>query len=78
MRWGLIGASTIAEQHMIAAIRATGGEVAAVVSTSSARAQDYAIKHSIPVTGTDLAAMLADLKRVMTREANPALLALTT
>ena len=29
MRWGLIGASTIAEQHMIGAIRTTGGEVAA-------------------------------------------------
>ena len=60
MRWGLIGASTIAEQHMIGAIRATGGTVAAVVSTSSVRAQDYAMQHGIPIFGTDLAAMLAD------------------
>ena len=60
MRWGLIGASTIAEQHMIGAIRATGGTVAAVVSTSSVRAQDYAVQHGIPIFGTDLAAMLAD------------------
>ena len=28
LRWGLIGASTIAAQHMIGAIRANGGEVA--------------------------------------------------
>lgn len=51
MRWGLIGASTIAEQHMIGAIRATGGEVAAVVSTTRARAQDFAGKHNIPAAG---------------------------
>jgi 1,5-anhydro-D-fructose reductase (1,5-anhydro-D-mannitol-forming) len=60
MRWGLIGASTIAEEHMIGAIRATGGEVAAVVSTTSARAQDFAAKHGIDQGGTDLALVLAD------------------
>lgn len=60
MRWGLIGASTIAEQHMIGAIRATGGDVAAVVSTTSARAQDYAAKHGIPAAGDALALVLDD------------------
>jgi 1,5-anhydro-D-fructose reductase (1,5-anhydro-D-mannitol-forming) len=60
MRWGLVGASTIAEQHMIGAIRATGGEVASVVSTSAARAADFAGKHGIPGAGADLGAMLAD------------------
>lgn len=60
MRWGLVGASTIAEQHMIGAIRATGGDVAAVVSTSADRARDYALKYEIPASGADLGAMLAD------------------
>jgi 1,5-anhydro-D-fructose reductase (1,5-anhydro-D-mannitol-forming) len=60
MRWGLIGASTIAEQHMIAAIRATEGDVAAVVSSTVQRAQDYATKHGIPACGIDLDAMLSD------------------
>jgi 1,5-anhydro-D-fructose reductase (1,5-anhydro-D-mannitol-forming) len=60
MRWGLVGASTIAEQHMIGAIRATGGEVAAVVSTTVARATDFARKHGIAAASADLDAMLAD------------------
>lgn len=60
MRWGLIGASTIAEQHMIGAIRATGGEVAAVVSTTAARARDYAAQHGIPAAGDSLTLVLED------------------
>jgi 1,5-anhydro-D-fructose reductase (1,5-anhydro-D-mannitol-forming) len=60
MRWGLIGASTIAEQHMIGAIRATGGEVAAVVSTTETRARDFAAQHAIPTHGTALALILDD------------------
>ncbi|HLQ18274.1 MAG TPA: Gfo/Idh/MocA family oxidoreductase [Tabrizicola sp.] len=60
MRWGLIGASTIAEQHMIGAIRATGGEVAAVVSTTAPRARDYAAQHAIPASGDSLTLILDD------------------
>lgn len=60
MRWGLIGASTIAEQHMIGAIRATGGDVAAVVSTSAGRAADFAAQHGILRAGTDLTGLLQD------------------
>ena len=60
MRWGLIGASTIAEQHMIGAIRATGGEVAAVVSTTEARAQDFAAQHGISAHGGALELILGD------------------
>lgn len=60
MRWGLIGASTIAEQHMIGAIRTTGGEVAAVVSTTAARARDYAAQHGIPAAGDSLSLVLED------------------
>ncbi|RYI32720.1 MAG: Gfo/Idh/MocA family oxidoreductase [Acetobacteraceae bacterium] len=60
MRWGLVGASTIAEQHMIAAVRATGGHVAAVVSTTQDRAESFAVRHAIPVRRTDLSMVLAD------------------
>jgi 1,5-anhydro-D-fructose reductase (1,5-anhydro-D-mannitol-forming) len=59
MRWGLIGASTIAEQHMIGALRANGCEVAAVMSTSAARAREFADRHGIARSGSDLAALLA-------------------
>jgi 1,5-anhydro-D-fructose reductase (1,5-anhydro-D-mannitol-forming) len=61
MRWGLIGASTIAAEHMIRAIRAqAGGEIAWVVSGAADQARDYAARHAIPAASTDLAASLAD------------------
>ncbi len=60
MRWALVGASTIAEQHMIGALRAAGQEVAIVVSTSAARARDFAAAQGIPASTTDLDAALAD------------------
>jgi 1,5-anhydro-D-fructose reductase (1,5-anhydro-D-mannitol-forming) len=61
MRWALIGASTIASQHMIAAIRAqSGGVVSRVVSGSPARASEFAKAHGIPVFGCDLSEALAD------------------
>jgi 1,5-anhydro-D-fructose reductase (1,5-anhydro-D-mannitol-forming) len=47
LRWGLIGASTIAAQHMIGAIRANGGEVTAVMSASPDRAATFAAEHAI-------------------------------
>lgn len=55
MRWGLIGASTIAAQHMIGAIRQQpGGDVAHVVSSSAERGAAYADEHSIPASGTSV------------------------
>ncbi len=60
MIWGLIGASTIAAQHMIAAIRATGGTIGWVVSGTADHSARYAQIHGIPRHGTDLGAMLAD------------------
>jgi 1,5-anhydro-D-fructose reductase (1,5-anhydro-D-mannitol-forming) len=54
MRWGLIGASTIASQHVIGAIRATGGTVVAVMSTHQARAEDFATAHGIGVALSQL------------------------
>jgi 1,5-anhydro-D-fructose reductase (1,5-anhydro-D-mannitol-forming) len=47
LRWGLIGASTIAAQHMIAAIRANGGDAVAVMSASADRAATFARDHAI-------------------------------
>lgn len=60
MRWGLVGASTIADQHMIGAIRASAGDVTAVVSSTLPRARELAGKHQIAASGTDLALILDD------------------
>lgn len=59
MKWGLIGASTIASEHVIEAIRATGGDIAGVLSGDSERGAAYAARHGIPASETDLAAFLA-------------------
>jgi 1,5-anhydro-D-fructose reductase (1,5-anhydro-D-mannitol-forming) len=59
--WGLIGASTIAAEHMIGAIRAQPGHaVVAVASSSAARAGEYAARHSIPAAYDTVEALLAD------------------
>jgi 1,5-anhydro-D-fructose reductase (1,5-anhydro-D-mannitol-forming) len=58
LRWGLIGASTIASEHMIGAMRANGGEVVAVLSSDASRGQSYAETHGIPRSTTDLAALV--------------------
>ena len=58
LRWGLIGASTIAAQHMIGAIRANGGDVVAVMSASAERAKAFAAKHDIRRSTTELAALV--------------------
>jgi 1,5-anhydro-D-fructose reductase (1,5-anhydro-D-mannitol-forming) len=59
MRWGLIGASTIAGQHMIGAMRATGGEVLAVASTTEERARDFARTHGIAIATASVTDLLA-------------------
>jgi len=59
--WGLIGASTIAREHMIGAIRAQPGhDVVAVASSSEARAQAFAAQQKIPAAYGSVAALLAD------------------
>jgi 1,5-anhydro-D-fructose reductase (1,5-anhydro-D-mannitol-forming) len=61
LRWGLIGASAIAHEWVIDAIRAVpGNEVVAVFSTDPARGARYASEHQIPALHTSLAALLAD------------------
>jgi len=59
--WGLIGASTIAHEWVIGAIRAQpGSEVVAVMSRDPTRAAEYASAHRIPSHYTALSALLAD------------------
>lgn len=61
MNWALFGASTIASQHMINAIRAqSGAEIRWIVSGTSERAASYAQTHRIPFSATDLADPLSD------------------
>lgn len=60
MRWGLVGASTIASEHVINAIRANDQTVASVLSSDQTRGADYAARHDIPRSTTDLAALLAE------------------
>jgi 1,5-anhydro-D-fructose reductase (1,5-anhydro-D-mannitol-forming) len=66
VRWGLIGASTIARQFMISAIRAQDdGEIAAVMSSSPERATAYAGENDIPLAVSTLDALLgADIDAV--------------
>jgi 1,5-anhydro-D-fructose reductase (1,5-anhydro-D-mannitol-forming) len=66
LRWGLIGASTIASEHIIGAVRANGGEVVAVLSSDASRGQNYAETHGIPRSTTNLAALVeaADIDAV--------------
>lgn len=57
-RWGLIGASTIAKEWVIGAIRAAGGEVTAVMSTDEGRGRDYAAANAIPRSTTRIEDLL--------------------
>lgn len=59
--WGLIGASTIAAEHMIEAIRAQPGHaVVAVASSSAERGRAYADKHGIAAAYASVDSLLAD------------------
>jgi len=59
--WGLIGASTIAREWMLDAIRAQpGNEAVAVLSSDTGRAAAYAKSHGIATGYTSLDALLAD------------------
>jgi 1,5-anhydro-D-fructose reductase (1,5-anhydro-D-mannitol-forming) len=59
--WGLIGASTIAAEHMIGAIRAQAGhDVVAVASSSAERGRAYAERHAIAASYDSVEALLAD------------------
>jgi len=61
-RWGLIGASTIAREWVIGAIRETGGEVISVMSTNAERGKAYAEAQGIAKSVTALADLVDDPK----------------
>ena len=52
LRWGLLGASDIAETRMIPAMRRVGHDVIAVGSGTAAWAATYAERNGIPVSGS--------------------------
>ena len=52
IRWGLIGASDIAETRLIPAMRRLGHDVVAVASGSAERAAAYAARNDIPTSGS--------------------------
>jgi len=61
--WGLIGASTIARQYMVCAIRAQNGHfVQAVMSSQQERAESFAADFAIPAAYSTMDALLADPK----------------
>jgi len=61
--WGLIGASTIARQYMVDAIRAQKGHfVHAVMSSQQERAEKFAADCAIPAAYSSVEALLADPK----------------
>ena len=60
-RWGLIGASTIASQWMIGAIRAQEGHsITSVLSTDASRGANFAASHEVGSSTTSLSEMLND------------------
>ena len=60
IRWALVGASTVAREWMIAAIRQQDdGEIVAVVSSDAGRGASFASEHGIPASFTDLDQVLA-------------------
>ncbi|MFV0410866.1 MAG: Gfo/Idh/MocA family protein [Paracoccus sp. (in: a-proteobacteria)] len=59
MKWGLIGASAIAEGRMIDAFRGNGDEVISVQSGGQARADEFAAKNGIDHATTEIDALLA-------------------
>jgi 1,5-anhydro-D-fructose reductase (1,5-anhydro-D-mannitol-forming) len=61
MNWALIGASTVASQNMIGALRtSSAGQVSWVISGSATRGEEYADQHSIPNASVELADALSD------------------
>jgi 1,5-anhydro-D-fructose reductase (1,5-anhydro-D-mannitol-forming) len=69
MRWLLVGASTIAAQHMIRAMR-TQGTVEAVVGGDAARVAAYAAQHGIAAHGTDMTPFLGAVDAVYVSSTN--------
>ncbi len=58
--WGLIGASTIAHEWVIDAMRIVGGEIVSVMSTSAERGTGYARDHDIAKSVTSVDELVND------------------
>ena len=55
VRWGFVGASTIAREYVLNAVRARGeGEVVAIMSSDAGRARSFAAAHDITRATTSL------------------------
>ena len=59
LRWGLVGATTIAREWMIGAIRDAGGEIVSILSADRARGEAFARDNAIPAAAASLDALLA-------------------
>jgi 1,5-anhydro-D-fructose reductase (1,5-anhydro-D-mannitol-forming) len=59
LRWGIVGATTIAKEWMIGAIREAGGEVVGVLSSDKARGETYARDNAIPFAAVTLEELLS-------------------
>jgi 1,5-anhydro-D-fructose reductase (1,5-anhydro-D-mannitol-forming) len=70
IRWGLIGATTISREWMIAAIRAAGGEIAGVMSANAERGRKYAAEFSIPLATTSLDKLIENCDAVYVATTN--------
>lgn len=64
LRWGLVGATTIAREWMIAAIRGAGGEIVSVFSRDAERGRRYAAEFGIPRSTTSLATLLGEVDAI--------------
>lgn len=58
LRWGIVGATTIAREWMIGAIRESGGEVVSVMSSDAERGKAYAKQNGIPHSTKSLSTLL--------------------
>lgn len=70
IRWGLIGASDIAQRRVIPAIRDAGGVVAAVHARDLARGAAYAAANGIPQAAPSIDALLAEVDAVYVSTSN--------
>ena len=61
MNWAFVGASTIAGQYLVGAVRTQdGSDIRWIVSGTADRVAEFAKTHGISQSGTDFAAALAD------------------
>ncbi|MFK4808925.1 Gfo/Idh/MocA family protein [Devosia sp. ZW T5_3] len=70
LRWALIGASTIARERIVAAIRAAGGNIVAVQSGNLERAEAFAADFALPLATQHLAEAVANADAVYISSTN--------